>query len=370
MPMGATLAADRDLLEDVLRHSHVLKELQGEALVREELERRLDVSSSTCYRYTNWLSETDMVADSGEEINLTPLGDAIATEVTTLETTVRRTLQPGDGDREGLIEVVRLSPGLQALSRRSLDRREVERRLDVSKTTGYRITRSLEDRALIEKSTGRYALTPAGTEILGAVSTFETNVRTALRLGPVLEALRETGPPVDLDAFADATVTTVQGFTHSPQIRLLELLDETDTLRGFAIPDITPFYLADIQQHLVDGMELEEIVRPEFLAEALVEFPDQALEVCNRDNITVYLHDELWYSLLIFEDRIGIGVRNDDTGRVQTFVDTGSPTARTWAEAVYESYKTDAVHLPRVDPIAFEQAVEEGPLIDAKPSDS
>jgi predicted transcriptional regulator len=358
MVMGNTPHVDRDLLKDVLKHSHVLKELQGETLIREELERRLDVSSGTCYRYTNWLSETNMVAESGKEIDLTPLGETIAAEVTTLETAVRRTLQPGDEDREELIEVVRLSPGLQALSRRALDRREVERRLDVSKTTGYRITRALEDRALIEKSNGRYALTPAGTEILGAVSTFETNVRTAIRLGPVLEALRDTGPPIDLDAFADATVTTVQGFTYTPHTRALELSEKSETLRLLG-HGIVWLFLGDVRQRIADGLEHEHIMAPEHAAGHIADFPEQALEICNSDNVTLYVHDDLWYSLVIFDDRIGIGVRAADSEWVQTFVDTASPAARTWAEAVYESYKAEAVHLPRLDPIALEQTIEE-----------
>ena len=364
--MNNTPRADRDLLKDILKHSHVLKELRGEPLIRKELERRLDVSSATCYRYTNWLSEKDMVVESGEEIELTPLGETIAAEVTTLETTVRRTLQPGGEDREGLIEVVRLSPGLQVLSRRSLDRRELEGWLGVSNTTGYRITRALEDRELIEKSQRTYALTPAGTEILDAVSTFETNVRIANRLGPVLAALRETSPPIDLDAFTDATVTTIQGYTYSPQNRFLELLEETDTLRGLAVVDIAPFYISDIQQRLIEGLEFEEVQRPAFAAESMAEFPDQALEVCRRDNVTVYLHDDLWYSLAVFEERVGVGVRDDDTGTVQAFVDTGSPAARTWAEAVYESYKAEAVYLPRYDPITLQHTVEEGSLTDTK----
>lgn len=360
--MTTTEEADSDLLMDVLRHSELLTELQDDGLTRTELQRRLDVSRATCYRYTNRLGELDMVSDSGEEITLTPLGETIVDEVTTFETSVTRTLQPGDEDGDLFVEVVRLSPGLQVLSRRPLDRREIEARLDVSTKTGYRITRSLEDRDLIEKSDGTYAITPAGETILEAVSTFEANVRTAVRLGPVLEAIRESGPSVDLGTFADATVTTIHGYTHNPQSRFLELVDETDTFRGVNSPDLLPFYLGDIQQRLVDGMEFENILRPEFVAEQLAEYPDRALEMCNRPNVSVYLHDDLSYTLVLFTDRIGIGVPDPDTWTVRTFVDTGSPAARSWAEAVYESYRDEAVLLPRYDPITFQRAIEEESL--------
>lgn len=363
--MSTTRVEDSELLMDVLSHAEVLTELQVGSLTRKELERRLDVSRATCYRYTNRLNEMDMVSESGEEITLTPLGETIAAEVTTFETTVTRTLQPSDEARDLFVEVVRLSPGLQALSRRPLDRRELEGRLDVSNKTVYRITRSLEDRELIEKSDGTYAITTAGTKILEAVSTFEANVQTAVRLGPVVEVLRETGPSVALDTFADATVTTIHGYTYSPQDRFLELVDETDTLRGVNTPDLLPFYLGDIQQRLVDGMELENVLRPEFVAEQLAEYPDRAIETCNLPNVTVYLHDDLWYSLVHFDNRIGIGVPDPDTWRVRAFVDTDSPAARKWAKAVYESYKAEAVLLPRFDPITLQQTIEEESLGEA-----
>lgn len=362
--MNTMLQADRDFLLNILKHSPVLKELQVETLAHEEVERRLDISNATCYRYTNRLSEMRLVASSEEGVALTPLGETITAEVTTFEETVRLTLQAAAEDQDLLVEVTRLAPGLQALSDRPLDRRDLEERIDVSKTTGYRITRSLEERGLIEKSDGTYSLTPTGTEILEVVSRLEANVRLAVRLRPILAVLRETGPPVSLDAFAEATVTTVQGYTHGPQRRFLNLLEKTDTLRGFALPTFTPFYLVEILQQLVDGLELEEILRPEFAAQKLAEYPEQAVEICKKSNSTLYLHDDLWYGLALFEDRIGIGVRDADTGTLRAFVDTGSPAARTWAEAVYESYKAEAVHLPRLDPISLQQAMEEGSMAD------
>lgn len=356
--MSTAQKEDTELLTDVLSHGAVLTELHGEALTREELAQCLDVSRSTSYRYMNRLEELDVVAESGEKIGLTPLGETIADEITKFETTVRRILNPEGDDRDVFVELLRHSPGLQALSRRPLDRRELEDRLGVSNTTGYRITRALEDRELIEKTNGRYAITTAGEEILGAVSALESNVRTAVRLGPVLRALREVGPSADLDAFAGATVTASSGYTFSPQNRYLELLDETETLRCFMFESMVPSYLGDVQQHLDYGLEVEVIKLPETAAEMLAEFPDRAIEVCNNDNLSVYLHDDLWYSLAIFDERIGIGVLDTDTGMCQTYVDTDAPAARTWAEAVYESYKEDAVHLPRFDPITLQRVVE------------
>lgn len=361
MIMRSTPRADRDFLRDVLRRGQVLEELREEDLHREALAKRLDVSSATSYRYTNWLSDQGMLTDSDEEVALTPLGETIAAEVVTFNGAIRRSLESDDGERDILVEVTNLAPGLQALLQRPLDRRDLEERLGVSKTTGYRLTRSLEDRGLVERLTGRYALTPEGSSVLEAVSEFETNVRLAVQLGPVLPVLRDAAS-VGLDAFADATVTTIQGYVHSPQSRFLELLAETETLRGLTVSDIAPFYLGEIQRRIEHGLELEHIMRPEFAAQQLAEYPDRAIEVCDSDNVTVYLHADLWYSLAIFDDRIGIGVRDPDTSALKAFVDTGSREARAWAEDVYVAYRAKATPMPRFDAISLKETIETGLL--------
>lgn len=358
MSMPTTRKGDSDLLMDVLHYSEVLKELRGEALTSEELVQHLDVSSSTIYRYTNQLEEMDFVEESDGEIRLTPVGQTIASEIVTLESAVTQALPSIDGSREGLLELVRHSPGLQALSRRPLYRRELEDHLGVSNSTGYRITRALENKSLIDKANGRYAITPTGMEVLEAVSEFEANVRTPVRLGPVLEVIRETGPEVDLDAFADATVTDMQGYTFNPQIRCLKLLEETETDRSIAGDSIVSGYFIDIQERLAEGMELEEIQTPETTAKQLSKYPERAIDVCNRNNVSLYLHHDIRFCLGIYDHRICVGVLDPETGMCRTLVDTDSQAARTWAEQVYESYKADAVHLPRLSPTSLEQTVE------------
>lgn len=362
MVVNSSIQADRDFLRDVLRRGQVLQELQEKDLPREALAQRLDVSSATCYRYTNWLSDQGMMTDSDDVVALTPLGEAIAVEVATFDDAIKRAIGSDDGEWDPLREVTNLVPGLHALSQRPLDRRDLEERLGVSKTTGYRLTRSLEDRGLVERVTGRYALTPEGSSVLEAVSEFETNVRLAIQLGPVLPVLRDSATSVGLDAFADATVTTIQGYVHSPQNRFLELLDDTETIRGLTVSDIAPFYLGEIQQRIEHGLELEHIMRPEFAAQQLAEYPNRAIEVCDSDNVTVYLHDDLWYSMAIFDDRIGIGVRDPDTSALQAFVDTGSREAREWAEDIYATYRAEATLMPRFDAVSLKETIETGLL--------
>lgn len=358
MSISATSMEVSDLMTDVVRHSKALTALEGQPRTHEELQRCLDVSRSTCYRYTNRLEERDMVGESGEAVHLTALGETVTDEVSTFRTRVTETLRPDDKPREVLDELLKHAAGLQAISRRPIDRRELEDRLGVSDTTGYRITRSLEDRGLIEKEHGRYAITDIGREVLAAVSTFEANLRTAVRLGPVLRAVRESGPSVDLDAFADATVTTLDGLTHSPQNRFLNLGDDSDTFRGINTETIAGGHLVDIQQNIRDGQECEVLIEPKICAEMLAEYPEEAIEACRSPNVSIYLHPDLWYCLAIFDERIGIGVLDAETGVCRAFVDTDSAAARRWAEAVYDSYMAEAVYLPQFDPFTLQQVQE------------
>lgn len=363
MVIARTLAPDSDQLIDIVKRSSVLEALHRETLRREELERSLDVSSATYYRYINWLCDSDLAEESSDGITLTAAGDAITEELSRLETTALTTLQWSEKDNDLLLDVIRYAPGLEALVNGPRDRRELERQLDVSKTTSYRFTRSFEDSGLLEKSANGYALTPAGKKLREAVTTFERNVRTAVRLGPVLEAMGETAPAFDIEAFADATLTTTQhGDPYSPVSRCLELLNETDTLRGVYMGAITPLYLSDIGQHIVGGMDTVNIASPERVAETLAEAPAKCLEVCTSGHFTVYLHDNLSYSLVILDDRVGIGVLQTDRRRVQMFVDTDSPEAREWAEAVFEAHKAEAVKMEEFTPWGVRRAVERGSL--------
>lgn len=361
--MSSTLAPDSDLLIDLVNRSPMLKELQRDTRSREELERRLGVSTATYYRYTNWLSDKGLIEESTEGITFTAMGEVLTEEVVRFERSVLTTLQRTERDPDLLIDIIRYASGLEPLVNGPRDRRELERRLDVSKTTSYRFTRTFEDLGLIEKSEGQYRLTARGEEVLDAVVTFETRVRTALRLGPVLEAVRDTTPAIDLEAFADATVTTTdRGDPYGPVGRCIELIEETETLRGVYVGTIVPLYISDIGQRIIDGMDTVNVGSPVRIAEVLAESPAKCHEVCASGHLTIYLYDDLSYGLVILDDRVGVGIPRTDTRRLQVFVDTDSSGAREWAETVFESYKAQAVKMEGFSPWEVRQAVKQGSL--------
>ena len=337
---------ETDLFIELVKRFPVLDALQGGPFDREEIGQRLDVSVATSYRLTGWLGKNGLIEDSNDAFGLTALGEVLADMVSTFETNVQTALGPATTTPDLLIDLIRHSPMLEALQGESLDRRELEQQLDISRATSHRHTKALTEKGLLRRSDGEFALTEPGEVVADTVTTFGTNARTALCLAPVLGAVHDTAPGFDVEAFADATVTSAEhGDAYGPMTRFVSLLGETETLRGFDTFSIAPTYMEEFQQRILDGMETEVIDPPAVTENVMDNYPERCVQVCVSEYFVLWLHDDLPYGLVIFDDRVGIGVRDPDTRTLRAFVDTDSAAAREWAEAVYESYKQEAIRL-------------------------
>lgn len=269
------------------------------------------------------------------------------------------TTTPRAEDPDLLIDLIRRSALLEALHEEPLDRRELQKRLNVSRATSHRHTRLLEDLGAIERPDDAFRLTRSGQLLADALVRFKREARTALDLAPVLEAVQNVPFEVDVDGFADARVTSAeQGDPYSPVARFVELARETRTLRGLDIALVAPLYMDEIQGRIVDGMVTEDVERPEVVENVLGDYPEKCMEACASGHLTVQLHDDLPFGLVLFDDRVGIGVPGRNARKLQTFVDTDSPAVREWAETVYEAYRSEAIELEEVTWQGYREAVE------------
>ncbi|MFC5279041.1 helix-turn-helix transcriptional regulator [Halorubrum rubrum] len=263
--------------------------------------------------------------------------------------------------RDLLIEVVRRAPMIGVLREEPLDRRDLERRLEISKSTAHRNTTSLAERGLVERTEGRYTLTELGAAVADVVATFEADMRTVMRLAPLFDAVAGLRPRCPINAFSDATVTTAdQGDPFGPLARFVSLVTETDTLRMFDSYAVAPTYIDEVHGRVLDGLETKVIERPEVAEDIIENYPQKCVELCASEFLTMRLHDELPFGLVILDARIGVGVRDPDTGTPRAFVDTEDPEARAWAETLFESYWSDATRLRRFNPKALREAIEPG----------
>lgn len=254
------------------------------------------------------------------------------------------TIPPSDPD--GYLELLRRAPVLTTLRGGALDRAALEEQLDISRATSHRLTKWLRDRDFIERVDGEFRLTALGAAIEKTVAGFKADVTTALLFAPVLATLDERYPAVPLGAFDDAVVTSsTHGDPHAPMMRFVSLVRETTTLRGFDTWTIAPTYMDEIQEHILDGMETDLIDPVPVVEDVMEQYPERCVEVCVSGYLTIRLHDSLPFGLALFDDRIGVAIRDPETPAVTAFVDTDDPEARVWAESVYHAFETESIPL-------------------------
>lgn len=242
-----------------------------------------------------------------------------------------------------LSEIIRHGPILEVLVKEPLDRHEIEERLGVSRATSHRLTRWLDERGLVEKEDGKFILTGKGEVIAEEILRFEANVRTVQRLAPLLDAICENHREFVIEPFANATVTTPDPANpYRPVDRFVELASESATLRGFNTTAMAPLSNEAFYEHLLEETETELIYPKEAIEGLFVAFPDQATAAIDSDRLLLQVRDRLPYGLAIFDDRVGIGGYDEETGILRVFVDTNAVIAREWAEEVYETYKTES----------------------------
>lgn len=334
-----------ELLADTVDDLPLLRALREEPLDRDGVRAELGVSRATSYRVTGRLTDRELLAESNGRFSLTAVGERLLTAASTYVRTVRETV-PGTGDTAELAARVDLGLALGEIGTDPIDRRELEGRLDVSDSTGYRLTRALSERGLVEKTGRGYRRTQPGDEFVDALRAYATTVSTVLTLAPLLEQDAEHVPPIPVDAFADATVTRLDaGDAYSQIDRFIALVEETDTLRGMDLNAIAPLYIDEITKLVLDGMALEMISTPEVVADTADKYPYACAKLCINGNVAPLVHEDLPFGLALFDDRVGIGVPHPAARRLRAFVDTDAPRATAWAEDVFDAYRAESTRL-------------------------
>lgn len=258
-----------------------------------------------------------------------------------------------------LIEAVKRAPMLAALREEPQARHELETRLDISKSTAHRNTKSLAERGLLKKSNGDFVLTEFGQAVADVVAAYEKEMDTTVRLAPVFEAVSGTDPPCPIEAFADATVTSAdRGDPFGPLARFVSLVRESDSLRMFDSYAIAPTYIDEIHGRILDGMRTIVVEHPDVTEDIMENYPAKCVQLCASEFLEMRLHERLPFGLVILDNCIGIGVRDSETGIPRAFVDTKSNEAREWAETIFEPYWNEAVHLERFNPKALRETIE------------
>lgn len=250
-------------------------------------------------------------------------------------------------DTERIIELIRRAPVLKVLQQEgTVDRRELEHHLSVSKSTVHRFTRSLREHGLIERSGDEFVLTPLGEMSIEEVTTFKTSIETLWELAPVLEVVSANGIEINVAALADATVTIAEpGNPYRPVNRFMSLMSETNTLCGLDPASINPLHIDEIYERIVTGMKTNVVFRPAIVEELLLSNPKRAQTAFESGNLTIRTHEDLPFGLTLYDDRMGVGIYGEEMGLLRMYVDTDAPAAYEWAEEIYTNYWDNAIAL-------------------------
>ncbi|MFC4407901.1 helix-turn-helix transcriptional regulator [Haloarchaeobius iranensis] len=233
---------------------------------------------------------------------------------------------------------------LVALREGPCDRDELQATTGASAATVGRILGDFEERGWVSRDGYEYELTKPGAFVAKHFTNFFDRMNTERRLRNVWGWLPSEVNGFTLETVAEAVVTVAEpGDPYGPANRCAQLYRETECLRGFDAGLTAPHHFEVLYHQIVEGMDTEIVFPPAVSANIASTYPEKAAEVFGSNSFTLWLHDSLpLFRILIYDDRIGIGGYDPDSGVLQVYVDTDAPEAREWAESTFESYRQEA----------------------------
>ncbi|WP_254531899.1 helix-turn-helix transcriptional regulator [Natrinema gelatinilyticum] len=256
-------------------------------------------------------------------------------------------MDPAIQDIEFLARSEHRIAALEALFEQRRDRRELRAVTEASDPTIGRIVRDFEDRSWIVRDGPYYELTPLGAFVTERFLKLREGMRTGNTLREVWHWLPREMEGFAVEHFEDAVVAYPgPNYPYEPVDRVTYLLESTDTIRGLGTTIYKSGNLEVFCRRVLEGMAMEYIYSLPVLRAIVNWDSDLISRAFECDNCTVFLHDSLpddnRCGLNIMDDRIGICGHDPDSAQLEAVIDTASPEARDWAEAVYEQCRRDA----------------------------
>ncbi|MFD1645777.1 helix-turn-helix transcriptional regulator [Haloarchaeobius litoreus] len=254
---------------------------------------------------------------------------------------------------------------LEAFREDARDRRDLRATTGASDPTIGRIIRDFEDRSWLTRDGPKYELTPLGEYVTDRFFELREGMRTGETLQEVWRWLPQEMDGFAVEQFEDVVVAYPgPNYPYTPVERVTHLLESTDSIRGLGTTIYKSGNLEVFCRRVLEGMEMEYIYsRP--VLQAVVDWnPELVASAFECDNCTVFLHDDLpddtRCGLNVMDDCIGICGHDPETAQLEAVIDTASPDAREWAEAVYARCREEArpFAVSELDPVDSQTRAE------------
>lgn len=243
---------------------------------------------------------------------------------------------------------------LEALAAASRHRDDLRAATGASSPTMGRVLRDLEDRGWLTNDGQTWALTRAGRYVADSFAALSDAMATERTLRDVWELLPSEMDGFSPDLFTDAVVSFPgPGYPYQPVERLTELIERSDSMRGFGSTVVKSSNLEAACRAIQNGMTFEYVYSPENVETLYAWNPEEIARTVACDNCTTYVHDAIpdgdSCGVDIFDDRVTICCHDVESNVLRAVVDTDAPAARDWADSLFERIRRDAAPLDAPD---------------------
>jgi len=233
---------------------------------------------------------------------------------------------------------------LKALTDGPWEPSELRKKLEVPRSTFRRILTELEDREWAENTQEGYKTTPLGSYVVDFFSDSIEKMEKVDKLSVFFEQVPFSEIDVDFKTLVGSDITVQEPYTpHAPMEHLLDSLEETQKVRGFA-PIITDAY-ADAYYEAIEenGTEINHILSERVAGIISRRYTDQMKDIIDTgmEETRVY-EGEFPVGLTMFDDRV-LMYSLDETGVMNAILETDDEELYDWAEEYYTEYRKEAV---------------------------
>lgn len=250
-------------------------------------------------------------------------------------------------DPELLELAVTRRPVLAALAEEPHHRRELQDRLDISKTTCHRIIRSFDEHGLVRRTGSGYGLTTLGRVLAEQVARFEETAETASQLQPLLEQFEASDDAFDIDLFTDPAVDWTVDRSRTFTIdRGVDHVERSDVIRVLDWTPVPELYLDEIFQLIAEDQMRAESIYPKAEVRARLEdFPDLHDELIEAGAEARYwVHEDVppWGLTIYGDSLVELRAYDQQSGAAILDATTEHPRAVDWAMTVFAEYRDQA----------------------------